>query len=114
MEIINWTRTHSHLAGQCLLIGVSVYVSLKFLLPALLLLHVVASYVYLGNSPVWDFVSTTSQNLLAPFKGLGLLFGKVDVAPLIAIGLIIGVLYYPVPGLIHLLLDKHQLTIWPR
>ena len=63
--------------------------TLKFVLPVILLLHLVTSYVYLGKSPVWDFIATTARGLLALLRWLPLRVGKLDLGPLAAIVLIL-------------------------
>ncbi|HLP75802.1 MAG TPA: hypothetical protein VK327_02710 [Candidatus Paceibacterota bacterium] len=109
MGIINWASSRTHLAGQCLVIGMGVFFSLKYLLLAILILHLISSYIYLGANPLWEFVSTTARNLL-PFP---LSIGKVDLAPLLGIAIIVVLLFYPLPGTIRFLLGKFHLTLWP-
>jgi uncharacterized protein YggT (Ycf19 family) len=113
LSIINWAQSALHLIGQCLLIGAAIFLSLKYLIPVILLLHLITSYVYLGNSPFWEFINTTSRNLLQPLNGLPLRLGKVDLTPLIAIALVIVVFFYPLPGFLQSVLNKFDLTIWP-
>ena len=84
----------AHLVGQGFLIGGSLCLSLKYLIPAILLTHLVNSYVYLGNNPVWDFLTTTSRNITAPLARLPLRFGKVDLAPIVAALLILLLLHW--------------------
>jgi uncharacterized protein YggT (Ycf19 family) len=111
--ITNRSRSYAHLLEQGLLIGGGFYLSLKYLLPALLLLNLVASYVYLGSSPFWDFVATTAQNLLAPFRRLPLRFAKFDFAPLVVAALIL-LLLHALPNFILHELSKQHLTLWPQ
>src|SRR5262249_257393 len=61
-------RAHSWISvlEQSALTGVAVYFSLKYLLPAFLLVHLIASYVYLGKNSVWGFIHATARNLLSP------------------------------------------------
>jgi uncharacterized protein YggT (Ycf19 family) len=105
------SRAHSnaHLAEQSLLVGMSIYFSLKFLLPAFLFVHLIANYVYLGGSPFWDFVSSTARNILVPLNRLPLRFGKVDFAPLAGIILLLLLLH----ALPIFILDVLNLTLWP-
>ncbi|MBC8094729.1 MAG: hypothetical protein H7Y43_02845, partial [Akkermansiaceae bacterium] len=112
-EVINWAASKWHLAGQCLVVGLGIFLSLKYLLPAFLLLHLISSYVYLGNSPIWEFVSNTSRNLMTPLTGETLRVGKVDVAPLLGLVLIGLLFFFPVPWGIRALLKHFELTIWP-
>lgn len=76
------------LLEQGALIGLSAYLTLKYLLVALLVLHVLNSYVYFGDFALWSFVNTTSRRLLRPWEWVPLRLGKIDLAPLLAIALI--------------------------
>jgi uncharacterized protein YggT (Ycf19 family) len=108
-------RVHSdvNLAGQSLLVGAALFLSLKYLLPVFLALHLIASYVYLGASPVWDFIAMTARNILSPLDRFSLRTGKIDLAPLIGIALIL-LLLHALPNGILIFLDRHNLTLWPR
>ena len=66
------------LALDCLLLW-------QYPLAAILLLYLVHSYVFLGNSPFWEFIEGTGQTLLAPLRRLPLRLGKLDIAPLVAL-----------------------------
>jgi hypothetical protein len=110
LGIINWAHSDWHVAGQCAVIGASLFLSLKYLLPSLLLLHLIVSYVYLGNSAFWDFVSTTSRNVLfsQPLRA-----GKLDLTPVLGLILTILIFFFPLPQGVHWLLDYFRLTLWP-
>jgi uncharacterized protein YggT (Ycf19 family) len=91
---------------------------LKSILPLFLFLHLLVSYVYLGSSPVWDFISLTARNLLAPLKWLPLRTRRVDFAPLVGIVLIL-LLLVAVPHFVQVLLKseplkQYNLTLWPQ
>ena len=101
------------LLQQSLLLSGTMCCTLKFLLPPLLLLHLVSSYVYLGASPAWQFVSQTAENLLAPLKPLPLRISKLDFAPLAGMALILCLLHWG-PGFIQGKLVAHNLTLWPQ
>jgi uncharacterized protein YggT (Ycf19 family) len=102
-----------HLLEQGLLVGTALYLSLKYLLPVFLLLHLVVSYVYLGRNPLWDFVSLTSRNILVPLRRLPLRYAMVDFAPLAGTLLIILLLHVlPVHGLPWLEKQCH-FKLWP-
>jgi len=49
----------------------------RFYIIAILLLHMLNSYVYLGNQAFWHYVSKTSRNLLSPLDRLPLRVGRV-------------------------------------
>ncbi len=103
----------AHLLEQGLLVGLALYLSLKYLLLVFLLLHLVASYVYLGHNPLWDFVSLSSRNILAPLRGLPLRFAVVDFSPVLGALIIILVLHVlPIHGLPWLEQQFH-LRLWP-
>ena len=81
------------------MIGLCAYLAWKFLLVALLLLHLLNSYVYLGNHPFWLFVNTSARRLLWPLTWLPLRFGRADFTPLAGIALVFFAGEYGPPGL---------------
>jgi uncharacterized protein YggT (Ycf19 family) len=112
-------RSVLHLGEQGLLVGGSVTVelaiTLKYVLPVFLLLYLVTSYVYLGTSPFWDFITTTSHNLLAPIRWLPLRLARLDLAPLIGAAFILFVLHVvPVYLLPRLLKPDFPMSLWPQ
>ncbi|MFO1488887.1 MAG: hypothetical protein U1F65_10455 [Verrucomicrobiota bacterium] len=113
LSIAGTARTWWHLAGQSLLVGLSLVFSLKVVFVAVLLLHLVASYVYFGKSPVLDFVELTARNLLAPLNGFSLAAGRVNFAPMLAIGLVVLVLDF-LPAYVMIYLSRCNLTVWPQ
>jgi uncharacterized protein YggT (Ycf19 family) len=113
MGIVGSTRNFGRLAAQGLLVSSGLILSLKFLLPPLLLLHLVSSYVYLGENPVWSFVSNTSQRLVLPFSKLRLQLGKFDLAPLLGAALIVALLHW-LPNFLLNRLAHLNLTLWPE
>lgn len=112
LGVTNPVRSYLPLLGQGLLVGSAIYLSLKFLLPALLLAHLVSSYIYFGRSPVWDFVSITARNVVQPLRFLRLRFGKVDLAPVAGIILVL-LLLHALPKFLLGELARRQLTLWP-
>ncbi len=113
LGVASQTLSGLHLLGQSPLVGASLVFSLKVPLAAFLLVHLVASYVYLGRNPVWDFASLTARNLLAPLRRLPLRLGRLDFAPLIALALML-LLLETLPNLVHLYLSRHNLSVWPQ
>ncbi|HWW02711.1 MAG TPA: hypothetical protein VNZ64_23630 [Candidatus Acidoferrum sp.] len=111
MDVLTPTRSPAHLAEQGLLVGVGLFFTLKFLLPVFLLLHLLVSYVYVGTNPLWDFVSTTSHNLLRPIKALR--YGKLDLAPVAGVLLTLVLLHW-LPNLVLRWLLERNLTLWPQ
>jgi len=73
---------------QSLVIGLGSYLLWKFPLGALLLLHLLNSYIYFGKHPVWKYINVTAQKLLQPLRKIPLRIGRVDFAPVLAITVI--------------------------
>ena len=71
-----------------LLIGLSSYLAWKFLIGALLALHLLNSYIYFGKHPFWNYVNATAQTLLRPLGKIPLRVGRVDFAPVVGIALV--------------------------
>jgi uncharacterized protein YggT (Ycf19 family) len=71
--------------AQGAVIGLAAYLVLKFFLVAVFALHLLNSYVYLGEFPLWNFVNITARELLRPIKWIPLQAGKIDLAPVFAI-----------------------------
>ena len=107
--VINPAQSPVHVAEQGLLIGAGIYFSLKYLIPVFLAAYFLTSYVYLGDSPIWEFVSNRTRGMLAPLRALPLRLGKIDLAPMVGIAIVLLVL--------HLLPNAAQnqwdMTLWP-
>jgi uncharacterized protein YggT (Ycf19 family) len=73
---------------QSLVIGAGSYLLWKFPLGAILLLHLLNSYIYFGKHPFWKYVNATAQTILRPLKKIPLQLGKVDFAPVLALALL--------------------------
>jgi uncharacterized protein YggT (Ycf19 family) len=111
--VVTRSYTFAHLLEQSLLLTLTLVLSLKYLLPPLLLLCLIASYVYLGASPIWDFVGTTCRNMLTPIRWLPLRAGKVDFAPVAGAILVIALLHW-VPHLVQWKLSARNILLWPQ
>ena len=112
-EIMHRVSSVLHLLGQAGLVGLQTYLTLKHLLPAILLLHLVSSYVFLGNNPFWDFIGITARKILRPLRGIPLQYRRIDIAPLAGIVLIL-LLLQVFPRAVENLLDRHGLSLWPQ
>ena len=73
---------------QSVVIGLGGYLVWKFPAGAILGLHLLNSYIYFGRHPFWKYVNVTAQKTLAPLGKIPLRAGKVDFAPVVAIGLV--------------------------
>jgi uncharacterized protein YggT (Ycf19 family) len=108
LGLITRVSSHAHLLEQGLLVAAAAYCTLKFLLPVILMLYLVVSYVYLGSNPLWDFVTTTSRTLLVPLRRLPLKLGRLDLAPIVGVILLLVVLQV----LPNLLRSNSRPAIW--
>lgn len=81
-----------HLWQQGIVLGLGTFLSWKYLLAALLLLHVLNSYLYLGTHYFWSFLSRTARNLLRPIGWLPLRVASVDLTPVVGIAIVFLVL----------------------
>lgn len=95
------------------LVGLALILSLKYLIPPIVLLHMVNSYVYLGASPLWDFVASTSDSLLRPLRPLPLQVARLDLRPL-AGGCLAILLFHWLPEWGMAQLAQRNLVLWPH
>ena len=49
-----------------------------------LLVYLVLTYVYLGQSALLEYVSTTASRLTLPFRKMPLSIGRIDLAPVLS------------------------------
>ena len=85
----NHVQTNLGLCVQGLLIGLAIVLTLKYLLVAILAVHLISSYVYFGRSALWDWVDMTAKNFLKVFKLSSVRAGKIDLAPIAGIVLVL-------------------------
>jgi len=71
-------------AEQGVTLGIAVFLAWPPIILALMFLHLMNSYVYLGRSPLLDFASLAGRNLLKPLSWLPLRLGRMDFAPVVA------------------------------
>jgi uncharacterized protein YggT (Ycf19 family) len=89
---------------QAVVLGAATFVAWKFFVIALLAVYFLNSYIYLGKSSLWHFLDLTGRNLLRPLRWLPLGIGKADLAPLVAIGLVLLLAHFGAGWLTHLYL----------
>jgi uncharacterized protein YggT (Ycf19 family) len=112
LGVTSRVQSTAHLAEQGVLIASSLMITLQYLLPVFLLLHLVASYVYLGSNALWEFIGTTASNMLAPLRRLPLRVARFDFSPLVGVILIFALLHF-LPKFILGEMAKHNLSPWP-
>jgi uncharacterized protein YggT (Ycf19 family) len=89
LGLISAATSTSQLWQQALVLGAGSFLAWKYFVVGLLLAYTLNSYVYLGSSPVWNFVDATGRNLLWPLRWLPLGIGKADFAPVAGIALVL-------------------------
>jgi uncharacterized protein YggT (Ycf19 family) len=113
LDVLSRTPATWHLVRQGLLLGGRLYLTLEYLLPPFLFAYLILSYVYLGASPVWDFISLTASNVLGPLRRLPLRFGRLDFAPVVGVVLLYLLLHW-LPEIILREMAKRGLALWPQ
>ena len=78
-----------HLCQQAAVLCVASLLCWKYLLIVIFLLHLLNSYVYLGNAAILSFATTTARNLLRCVGWLPLQIGRLDFAPLAGTALVL-------------------------
>jgi uncharacterized protein YggT (Ycf19 family) len=77
-----------HRIEESLVIGLGSYLTWKYLAGALLVLHLLNSYIYFGKHQFWSYVNAEAQTLLSPLRAVPLRAGRVDFAPVVGIVLV--------------------------
>jgi uncharacterized protein YggT (Ycf19 family) len=113
MGVVASATALTQVLAQSLLLALMLVLSLKYMLPVILVLHLLASYVYLGSSPLWDFIASSSRNLLRPIKRVPLQFGKVDLRGAAGALLVLLLLHW-IPEIVESYLKQRSLVIWPH
>ena len=85
LEIIPQSVSAANRIEESLVIGFGGYLAWKLVAAALLVLHLLNTYIYFGRHPLWSYVNATAQTLLSPLRKIPLSAGKVDFAPVVGI-----------------------------
>ena len=88
IQVHQRVSSFAQLCGQATVVGLGSWLVWPYVAGTVLILHVLSSYVYLGNAPFWNFVSITARNLLRPLAAVPLRLGKIDFTPLLALTLL--------------------------
>ncbi len=81
--------SNAHRLGEALVIGLGSYLVWKFVATALLVLHLLNTYIYFGRHPFWKYVNACAHTLLRPLRPLPWRAGKVDLAPVAGLILVL-------------------------
>jgi uncharacterized protein YggT (Ycf19 family) len=87
---------------QSVLLGLSSYLLWKIPLGAILVLHLLNSYIYFGKHPIWKYANATAQTLMQPLSKLPLRAGKIDFGPVAALVVIFLAAHFAEAGLYRL------------
>ncbi|HLX94419.1 MAG TPA: hypothetical protein VKU37_01605 [Verrucomicrobiae bacterium] len=78
----------AHRIEESLIIGLGSYLAWKYAAGALLVMHLLNSYIYFGKHSFWYYVTAEAQTLLRPLRAVPLRAGKADFAPVVGIVLV--------------------------
>ena len=88
LQIIPQPASAAHRIEAALIIGLNSFLVWKYLIGALLTLHLLNSYIYFGKHPFWSYVNAEARTLLSPLRAVPLHTGKVDFAPVAGLALV--------------------------
>ena len=88
LHIIPQPVSAAHRIEAALIVGLNSYLVWKYLIGALLTLHLLNSYIYFGKHPFWSYVNAEARTLLSPLRAVPLQTGKVDFAPVVGLALV--------------------------
>ena len=88
LQVIPEPVSPAHRLEEALVIALGSYLIWKYVIGALLILHLLNSYIYFGKHPFWAYVNAEAQTLVSPLRGLPLRVGKVDFAPIVGMALV--------------------------
>jgi uncharacterized protein YggT (Ycf19 family) len=88
LQIIPQPVSAAHRIEAALIVGLNSYLFWKYLIGALLTLHLLNSYIYFGKHPFWGYVNAEARTLLSPLRAVPLQAGRVDFAPVAGLALV--------------------------
>jgi len=88
LAIVPPPASAAHRIEASLVIGLGSYLAWKYIAAALLVLHLLNSYIYFGRYPFWSYVAAEAQTLLRPLRAVPLRVGKADFAPVVGMALV--------------------------
>ena len=88
LQIITRPFHAAHRIEAALIVGLNSYLVWKYLIGALLTLHLLNSYIYFGKHPFWSYVNAEARTVLSPLRAVPLQTGKVDFAPVVGLALV--------------------------
>jgi uncharacterized protein YggT (Ycf19 family) len=88
LQIIPPPVSPAHRLETSLVVGLGSYLCWKYVIAALLVLHLLNSYIYFGKHPVWLYVNAEAQTLLSLLRAVPLRAGRLDFAPIAGLVLV--------------------------
>jgi uncharacterized protein YggT (Ycf19 family) len=88
LQIIPQPVSAAHRIEAALIVGLNSYLVWKYVIGALLTLHLLNSYIYFGKHPFWSYVNAEARTLLSPLRAVPLQVGRVDFAPVVGLALV--------------------------
>jgi hypothetical protein len=85
MGIVPAVKSREYLWEQAGVLGISSLLTWRWIMIGVCALHLLNTYIYLGEDPFWRFVSLTARNLLRPISFVRI--GPLDFSPFVAIAL---------------------------
>jgi hypothetical protein len=71
LEVIPEPVSPAHRVQAALVIGLGSYLAWQYLAGALLILHLLNSFIYFGKHPFWNYINATGHTLLQPVRRAG-------------------------------------------
>ncbi len=102
LRILPPPESFAHLLEQGAVASLGIYFCWKYLIAGILLLHLLNSYIYFGMWPFWVFVDQASKKMLRSIAWLPLRLGRVDLAPVLLVVLVLALAQLGERGLIWL------------
>ena len=88
MSIFPAPHSWSVVVTHGLLMSIGLWLKLRWVVLAVLLLHLLNSYVYFGNHPFWPFISLCGRRISRIASWLPLRLAKVDLRPAAAAAMV--------------------------
>jgi len=88
LDIMPYPQSVGMIWKESLIMAGAFYLTWKIPAFVILFLHVINSYVYMGNQPFWHLIQHSAKSLMKPFKWIPLQIGKVDLSPILAMPIV--------------------------
>jgi uncharacterized protein YggT (Ycf19 family) len=87
-HIIPGQESWKNVFHESLVVGLCAYLPWCHLLAGLVLIYFLNSYIYMGPSPLWNYLHNITRKALAPLYLLPLQISKIDFTPVAAMAII--------------------------